>query len=302
MAKHNPKRASLTPRIVKIGMTETTNTWRKYLTDYNEGLGLVYERFVLNDFLTALRQRYHLQSVLEAPLYGMAGVSGINDVVLAQQGMDVTLVDDNIERLRGVQRIWQEDLGLPVNLVYNPPERWHTLPFADRSFDLTWQWAGLWYIDNPAGLLRELVRTSQNLVFVAMPNNLQVGYWLRKLVIDREFFATHDEQWTDIDRIRNILAREGVEIIEEGVLDTPPWPDTVMPANEVLKRLGIRSKELEAQFTGDNWQWSTMAYYLGQQPDLYDRVIKYAWLDHAELPWQAKAVWAHHRYLLGRVR
>ena len=24
------------------------NTWRKYLTDYNEGLGLVYERFVLN--------------------------------------------------------------------------------------------------------------------------------------------------------------------------------------------------------------------------------------------------------------
>ena len=282
-------------------MIETNNTWRKYLTDYNEGLGLVYERFVLNDFLTTLRQRYHLKSVLEAPLYGMAGVSGINDVVLAQQGMDVTLVDDNLERLRGVQRIWSEDLHLPVNLVYNPPERWHDLPFADGSFDLTWQWAGLWYIENPAGLLRELVRTSQNLVFVAMPNNLQVGYWLRKLVIDRDFFATHDEQWTDISRIRNILEREGVEIIEEGVLDTPPWPDTVMPANEVLKRLGIRSKELEEQFTGDNWQWSTMAYYLGQEPDLYERVIKYAWLDHAELPWQAKAIWAHHRYLLGRV-
>ena len=32
-----------------------TDTWRKYLTDYNEGLGLVYERFVLNDFLAALR-------------------------------------------------------------------------------------------------------------------------------------------------------------------------------------------------------------------------------------------------------
>jgi hypothetical protein len=75
-----------------------------------------------------------------------------------------------------------------------------------------------------------------------------------------------------------------------------------MPANEVLKRLGIRSKGLEQQFTGDNWQWSTMAYYLGKEPDLYDRVIKYAWLDHARLPWQVKAVWAHHRYLLGRVR
>lgn len=282
-------------------MTETTNTWRKYLTDYNEGLGLVYERFVLNDFLEELRQRYQIQSVLEAPLYGMAGVSGINDVALARQGVAVTMVDDNEERLQGVQRIWEEDLRLPVNLVHTPPDRWQALPFADGSFDLTWQWAGLWYIENPAGLLRELVRTSRNLVFVAMPNNLQVGYWLRKLVIDREFFAHHDEQWTDISRLRRILEIEGVEIIEQGVLDTPPWPDTVMPANEVLKRLGIQSKQLEQQFTGDNWQWSTMAYYLGKEPDLYDRVIKYAWLDHARLPWQVKAIWAHHRYLLGRV-
>lgn len=33
-------------------------SWQRYLTDYNEGLGLVYERFVLNDFLLMLRQRY----------------------------------------------------------------------------------------------------------------------------------------------------------------------------------------------------------------------------------------------------
>ncbi len=42
-----------------------------------------------------------------------------------------------------------------------------------------------------------------------------------------------------------------------------------------------------------------MAYYLGQQPDLRDRVLRYAWLDKARLPWQLKAVWAHHRYVLG---
>jgi len=278
------------------------NTWRKYLTDYNEGLGLVYERFVLNDFLDNLRKRYNLQSVLEAPLYGMAGVSGINDVIFAQNGANVTLVDDNAERIKGVRRIWQDDLRLPVNLVYNPPDRWGQLPFVERSFDLTWEWAGLWYIQNPAGLLRELVRTSRNLVFVAMPNNIQVGYWMRKLVIDREFFATHDESWTNIGRIRRILESAGIEIIEQGVLDVPPWPDTVMPANEVLKRLGVRSKQLEEQFTGEGWRWSTMAYYLGQEPDLRERVMKYAWLDQAALPWQMKAIWAHHRYLLGRVK
>lgn len=281
-------------------MTEN-NTWRKYLTDYNEGLGLVYERFVLNDFLEKLRRRYNIQSVLEAPLYGMAGVSGINDVIFAQNGVDVTLVDDNAERIKGVRRIWRQDLKLPVHLVYSPPDRWGQLPFADHSFDMTWCWAALWYIDNPAGLLAELARTSRKLVFVAMPNNLQVGYWMRKLVIDREFFATHDESWTGISRIRRILEANGVEIIDQGVLDTPPWPDTVMPANEVLKRLGVRSRQLEAQFTGDGWRWSTMAYYLGQEPGLYERVMKFAWLDQAVLPWQVKAIWAHHRYLLGRV-
>ena len=283
-------------------MTEAANSWRRYLTDYNEGLGLVYERFILNDFLADLAQRYAIRSVLEAPLYGMAGVSGINNVVFAQQGINVTAVDDTPERIHGVRRIWQEDLRLPINLVSIDPHRWDQLPFPDRHFDFTWQWAGLWYIANPAGLLRELVRTSNNLVFVAMPNNIQVGYWMRKLVIDRDFFHTHDESWTDIGRIRAILEAQGVEIIEQGVLDVPPWPDTVMPANEVLKRLGIRSRKLDEQFTGEGWQWSTMAYYLGQEPDLYDRVIRYAWLDHAPLPWQVKAVWAHHRYLLGRVR
>ncbi len=279
-----------------------SDTWRKYLTDYNEGLGLVYERFVLNDFLENLRRTYGLKKVLEAPLYGMAGVSGINSYTLARSGVDVTLVDDNPERLAGVRRIWQEDLGLPVNLVEVPADEWGRLPFDDNSFDMTWEWAALWYIQDPEGLLRELARTSRDVIFVAMPNNIQVGYWMRKLVIDREFFATHDESWTNIGRIRRILEAEGVEIVAQGVLDVPPWPDTVMPANEVLKRLGIKSKKLEDQFTGDGWQWNTMAYYMGQEPDLRERVMKYAWLDHAPLPWQIKAVWAHHRYLVGRKR
>ncbi|MBX3052376.1 MAG: class I SAM-dependent methyltransferase [Caldilineaceae bacterium] len=282
-------------------MNHQSNTWRQYLTDYNEGLGLVYERFVLNDFLDDLRRKYNIRSVLEAPLYGMAGVSGINSYELAKAGVAVTLVDDTPERLSGVERIWREDLQQPVNLVGVQPDEWGRLPFADNSFDMAWCWASLWYISDPAGLLRELARVSRDVVFVAMPNNIQVGYWMRKLVIDREFFARHDERWTETGRIRRVLAQAKVRFVGEGVLDTPPWPDTVMPANEVLKRLGIRSRKLEEQFTGDGWQWSTMAYYTGAQPELRERVMKYAWLDHAPLPWQVKAIWAHHRYLVGRV-
>ena len=275
----------------------STPDWKRYLTDYDEGLGLVYERFVLNDFLEDLRRRYGIRSVLEAPLFGMAGVSGINSVVLARAGCVVTLVDDEPERLAGVQRIWEE-LQLPVRLVDVGAAGWAALPFEDHSFDLCWEWAGLWYLPDPAGLLRELVRCARKLIFVAMPNRWQVGYLLRRFVIDRAFFRTVDPRWAQMGRIRRALEKAGARIIEQGVLDIPPWPDTVMPAAELLQRLGIRSQRLQARFTGDRWRWSTMAYYLGQAPDLYDRVMRYAWLERLRLPWRLKAIWAHHRYLL----
>jgi SAM-dependent methyltransferase len=274
-------------------MTEAT--WKRYLTDYNEGLGLVYERFVLNDFLLALQKEHAVETVLEAPLFGMAGVSGINSVALAQAGAEVMLVDDNPERLAAVQRIWGE-LGLPAHFAHHL--QWGQLPFADSTFDLAWNWAALWYLPDPTSLLRELARVSGRLVFVAMPNRIQVGYLLRKYVLERDFVEHVDETWADIGRVRKVLEKAGLRIQSQGVLDVPPWPDTVMPASEVLKKLGIRSASLDDRFSGDDWHWSTMAYYLGQQPDLCDRVMRYAWLDRVGIPWQLKAIWAHHRYLV----
>ncbi len=270
--------------------------WQRYLTDYNEGLGLVYERFVLNDFLMGLYEQYELQDVLEAPIYGMAGVTGINSVVLADAGCRVTLVDDHVERLEGVARIWKE-LSLPATFV--PHVALSTLPFADRQFDLAWNWAALWHLSDAATLLREMVRVSRRLVFVAMPNPVQVGYIVRKRLVEPDFFKTVDEKWTKMGLIKQVLAAEGVQIIAEGVLDVPPWPDTVMPAADFLKKVGIRSKRLESRFTGKGWEWSTMDYYLGRAPELRDRVMRYAWLDHLRLPWRVKAVWAHHRFVLG---
>lgn len=270
--------------------------WKRYLTDYNEGLGLVYERFVLNDFLLALRKEYQIKTVLEAPSFGMAGVSGINSVALARAGAEVTVVDDHAERLQEVRRIWGE-LSLPAHFVHHL--EWGRLPFSDCSFDLAWNWAALWHLADAGELLQELARVSSRVLFVAMPNRAQVGYLLRKYVLERDFVDQVDEQWADIDRVRRVLEKTGVRIVAQGVLDVPPWPDTVMPAAEVLRRLGIRSKRLEGQFSGDAWQWSTMSYYLGQQPDLHTRVMRYAWLDRAPIPWRLKAVWAHHRYLVG---
>ena len=128
-------------------------------------------------------KKHHIQTVLEAPLFGMAGVSGINSYWLAKMGCQVTLLDYHLERLQGVKRIWGE-LQTPAEFIYHT--NYSRLPFEDNTFDFTWEWAGLWYLPNAAELLQELVRVSKNLILVAMPNNLQVGYLLRKYVIDRD--------------------------------------------------------------------------------------------------------------------
>jgi SAM-dependent methyltransferase len=273
--------------------------WQKYLTDYNEGLGLVYERFVLNDYLDRIVNQHNILTVLEAPILGMAGVSGINSVRLAQRGCAVTLVDENAERLRGIERIWSE---LQLRATFTHHTDFARLPFDDHSFDLTWEWAGLWYLPSAEALLRELARVSRKLVFVAMPNRVQVGYLMRKYLLERDFVNYVDESWADINRIKKILRDANVQFIDEGVLDVPPWPDTVMPASQVLQRLGIKSKKLDSQFTGAGWNWSTMDYYLGRRPELKARIDRYTFLEHAPLPWQIKAIWAHHRYVLGKVR
>jgi SAM-dependent methyltransferase len=270
--------------------------WKRWMTDYNEGLGLVYERFVLNDLLERLRLRYDIASVLEAPIYGMAGVSGINCVGLARAGCDVTLVDVDSERLGDIARVWGE-LGLRPALVQES-ELTH-LPFADRSFDLVWNHAALWYLGAQAeALLGEMARVARRAVLVAMPNRWQVGYLMRKYVVDRPFFTTIDESWVQMGKIKRILRAAGLRLVEDSVVDVPPWPDTVMPAAEFLQKLGIKSKSMQGKFQGAGWQWSTMDYYTGKNPGLRDKVMRYAVLEHLPVPWQVKAVWAHHRYVV----
>jgi hypothetical protein len=117
-------------------------------------------------------------------------------------------------------------------------------------------------------------------------------------VAEPEFFQYVDERWTDIRRVRGVVEGHGYRVIVQGVMDVPPWPDTVMPAAELLGKLGIRSQWLQARFSGDAWQWSTMDYYLGKAPAMREQVLRYAWLERSRLPRFLKSFWAHHNYLL----
>ena len=266
------------------------------IIDFDEGLGTTYERFVLNDFLDSLIDSYAIDRVLEVPIYGMTGLTGINGIQFVRRGCKVTLVDPKEEYVDEASQVWSL---LPFEgnyeLLYH--EDLSRLPFGDASFKLVWNFAALWYVRNVESFLSEMARVSSNLVLIFVPNKKQIGYLLRKYLLDKSFFGGVDEKWVDPKRIKGVFTSLGMKIKDQGVLDIPPWPDTCVPIGKLFDKLGIRGKGKKDEHR-KLWTWNIMSYYLGKDQALKQKVERFSFLEKMAVPWQLKALWAHHNYLL----
>lgn len=269
----------------------------KTISNFDEGLGTVYERFILNRFFDYLMNTFSISEVLEVPLYGMTGLTGINSVHFVHRGCKVTLVDSERKNVDSTFAIW--------NMLPYERERykilWHEnlseLPFRNGSFELVWNFAALWHVRDPDKLLCEMARVSSNLILIVVPNRKQIGYLLRKNILDKEFFNRVDETWIDIKKIISVLSAFDFSVIEQGVMDVPPWPDTCMPIGKILEKLKIRKNGSQKRGQG-SWNWDIMSYYLGKDLTLKQRVERFNFIERVSIPWQLKALWAHHRYVI----
>ena len=267
----------------------------------NEGLGILYERHVLDRFLERLRKKYNLVEIAETPLLGINGIPGLTSLVLARKGCRVTLLDDQPERLESVRRIWRHLDGAPsTRFVCADPIR--RLPFEDRRFDLVWNFMGLGHVRNPANLIREMARISSNLVLLVLPNRWQPWYWLHKLLLDPGVFHGVNERGALVREVKKtILSLDDMVLTEEGVLDVPPWPDTAVSARELLRRLRIPSRFQEL-FGEERWHWNSLDYYRGGTGELSDTISRLTIIEDLYLPWRFKLLWAHHRFVLAQRR
>jgi hypothetical protein len=115
--------------------------------------------------------------------------------------------------------------------------------------------------------------------------------------LDKGFFEVVDEKWAEIERVSSVLISLGLKMKDQGVLDVPPWPDTCIPIGQILEKLKIRKKGL-VKSPKIHWTWDMMSYYLGQDQSLKERVERFYFIENMPIPWQLKALWAHHRYVL----
>ncbi|MGH9269211.1 MAG: hypothetical protein ACRD0D_13685, partial [Acidimicrobiales bacterium] len=267
--------------------------WKGYFRDPDEGLGTVYERFALERVLQSAIGATGATSVLHAPLFGMMGIPGLDAVFLAQAGVRVGLLDFDAERMEAVRSLWEE-LGLEVET--------HLVPSADPAtwpddlgvpYDLVFSFAALWWFDDPWAVLAAQARWARRGLLVAVPNR-NVFMRLRAKVWHRDLFRHLNAEALDPGALDLAAAANGLNFVDDGLFDIPPFPDTSVPLAKVVRSLLGKGDDHNQEGA---WRWSILPYLTGEQPDLREKVARLEGFER-RVPKVVAPHWAHHRYAL----
>jgi SAM-dependent methyltransferase len=255
-----------------------------------EGLGTTYERFILHRYFQILNSKYTIKNVLEVPAYGMTGIPGINSMWWALNGVQVTVVDDDEQRTDDITNSWKE-VGLDASIVFN---RGNNVleKFEDRLFDMSWNFASLWYVSDIEKLFVELTRVTRKVIFICVPNRANIGYWFRKGRLKREGLNLENIKPA---RIVSEMERLNWKLDEKGYFDVPPWPDIAMKKEELLEKIGLKWFAMKLRKTHEDGM-CILDYYSGKKKNIEDDILKYSFLENVPQPF--KGLWAHHRYFI----
>ncbi len=266
------------------------NDWTKYFDNPDEGLGSSYERIVLNKLLDYVCKVYKIQSALETPCFGFTGISGINLLNLARQGIKVSLEDHNLERLEKIRELWQE-LRLHTDIKYNPD--YVQLDYPEKHFDLGFNFSALWFTQNIKSFLSEFCRVCHKAILICVPNRNGIGYKMQIKDYTPEKYPFLHPEYLDLATIRYLMKQNKWQLEDENYIDCPPWPDIGMKKelflNRLLKKQEIQEKETEPV--------TILSYYQEEDSEFAEKMFRYSFVERTA-PKQFKKYWAHHYYLL----
>lgn len=265
--------------------------WKQYFENHHEGLGTTYERFILHRYFELIKDKYSIKSVLEAPSFGMTGVSGINSIWWAYKGIDLTILDNNEERVDLIKNVWNET-SFSSKVIFHPNDS-VKLPFRDDSFDMTWNFAALIFLENPEQFLKEISRVTEKVIFICIPNRSNIFNIMRRIF--RKKIDHENANNINIAKIKKILLDNKWMVVENGFMDIPPWPDIAMKKEDLLQRIGM--KRLAEKLKNDEENYlCILDYFNGEKKEMDMEILKYSYLENSPLFF--KKFWAHHQYLI----
>ncbi|MCD6328902.1 MAG: class I SAM-dependent methyltransferase [Candidatus Cloacimonetes bacterium] len=268
--------------------------WHEYFTEHpDEGLGSSYERIVLNKKLHEIIQKYNCETVLEVPTFGFTGISGINSMELAKEGLEVFLIDNHKERIELVRNVW-EQVGLHADFLFQ--ENFEKLGFLNNTFDLTWNFSSLWFVNDLNEFLSELARVTKKVIFICVPNRSGFGYLQQKYSSLQELKKHLKERNIIPKNIKKTMKKLNWKLVERNYIDAPPWPDIGMNKEKFLASLHL-SFLLNKKQKEDADKLCILDYYSGKNNTFPTDMLKHYWFERIA-PKFIKFFWAHHKFLL----
>lgn len=258
--------------------------------DFDEGFGTVYERYVMDKYLRDLKERLDIKTVLEGPSDGITGIRGINSYPFADEGGKVTYYTPSEKEAAQVRDVWDIlDVKKKAEVKTGKPLKF---PFEDDSFNLVWNFCIIEHLNDPFPLAREMVRVSDKYVLFMTQNVYNMGT-IPHVFYHKFYSKPWDHgalKWMRFGGIKKIAGKLGLNVVDEGVIDVPPWPDTWdMPVRGFFKK-GMKT-------VGGEWNWSSLTTLKkGVEPP--PSLVKIEKFENLPIPVFFKLFFAHHLYVL----
>lgn len=269
------------------------NNWQNYFTNHHEGLGSSYERIIINNLLLNIKDRYNIESVLEVPIFGFTGLTGLNSIILSKNKCLVTLVEKNETRIKLVRELLK---SIDDTIVVKNTNQYTDLSFEDKSFDMIWNFSALWFVEDLASFLREISRLANKCILIFVPNQDGLGFkWQKSSTAILPQIEYHPSY------INPEIIIKGMNMLKwnlssKGFIDCPPWPDIGMSKELFVKALFNRQKKSQGTHKPKEII-SIIDYYKGSDPNFEKRMSKYSFLEKYA-PNVFKRIWCHHKWML----
>jgi len=249
-----------------------------------EGRGVDYERYALSQLFAKLAATYSIGSVLEIPAGGEKAMPSLYSLGFAEAGCRVTLVNAE-ERSKPA---WL-DLGLEVR--YQECQDLTCTALPGETDDLVWNFMALAKHPDREALLAEMGRLSRRLVLCVAVNRHNPGFYSHRLA-----HRLCNVPWNHGDvammspfQVRNWFETNGLKVLKVGVVDTPPYPDSVGFRDIRLHRRNVDLTKIE-------WRSRTVEWMkTGKYPV---KIKLFHLFERLPLPFRVKLLYAHLFYVL----
>lgn len=272
--------------------------WENYFSNYDEGLGSSYERIIIHNKLMEIVTKHNIKSVLEAPSFGFTGLSGINSMGFAKAGLDVTILDHDQHRLELINQVWEESA---LKLKSYHTNCYNKIELPDKTYDLSWNFSALWFVDDIKQFLTELDRVTTKIIVLAVPNRSGIGYLSQKYFGKDDLKRYLKEENIIPKNFKPIMQDLGWELLTWSYFDCPPWPDIGMAKEDFLKKFGLSFLVKEKLDAEPKKALTILDYWRDIDKGFKDKMLSYYWLEKYA-PACFKAIWAHHKYYVFKRR